>query len=474
MTLQIAFDNSYARLPDHFFTRQAPVPVATPSLVAVNRDLAAELGIDPDQLISADGIATLAGNSVPAGAEPLAQVYAAHQFGGWVPQLGDGRAVLLGEVVDLNGQRRDIQLKGAGRTPYSRNGDGRAWLGPVLREYLVSEAMFALGIPTTRALAAVTTGEPVQRETVLPGAVLTRVAASHIRVGTFQYFAARQDLAALQALVEHVIERHYPGVETPLELLDAVIDRQARLIAKWMAVGFIHGVMNTDNMAISGETIDYGPCAFMDRYHPDTVYSAIDQFGRYAYSRQPDIAVWNLAQFASCLLPLMGEKDAAIEAATASVHGFPALFGDAWLAEFRRKIALATAVEGDGTLIQRLLDIMAAGSADFTNTFRALADGEGVGLIDGEPYQAWFTDWQARRALEDSDGAVLMRAANPAYIPRNHRIEAVIEAAVAGDFSLFEQLHAVLKTPYADQPDKAEYRDLPEPGQEVQQTFCGT
>ncbi|MDH5799051.1 MAG: YdiU family protein, partial [Paracoccaceae bacterium] len=334
----IAFQNSFARLPERFFARQAPVPVHAPELVALNEPLACDLGIDPDWLRSPEGVAVLAGNTTPEGAEPLAQAYAGHQFGGWVPQLGDGRAVLLGEVVDAAGRRRDIQLKGSGRTPFSRNGDGRAWLGPVLREFLVSEAMAALGIPTTRSLAAVKTGELVQRESSLPGAVLTRVASSHIRVGTFQYFAARQDTEALQALTDHVIQRHYPNAGDALGLLRCVVAAQAGLVARWMGVGFIHGVMNTDNMSIAGETIDYGPCAFLDAYDPMKVFSSIDHFGRYAFSRQPDVAAWNLAQFASCLLPLMGEKDSAIQVATAAVHEFPALFEAAYLAEYRAKL----------------------------------------------------------------------------------------------------------------------------------------
>jgi len=474
MTLHIPFENTYADLPDHFFSRQAPVAVRQPLLVAVNAELARELGLDVSQLKGADGINMLAGNMVPAGAKPLAQVYAAHQFGGWVAQLGDGRAVLLGEIIDQNGQRRDIQLKGSGRTPYSRNGDGRAWLGPVLREYIVSEAMHGLGVPTTRALAAVTTGEAVQRETILPGAVLTRVAASHTRVGTFQYFAARQDVDALQKLTDYVIARHYPNATSPIELLDEVIRSQAGLIAKWMSVGFIHGVMNTDNMTISGETIDYGPCAFMDRYHPEKVFSSIDQFGRYAYCRQPDVAVWNLAQLASSLLPLMGKPNAAIEMATASVHQFPEIYADARLSEFRRKIGLTCNKETDRELIQTLLDIMAEKGTDFTNTFRSLAQGRGAGLIKGENYAKWFGDWQARLKLENGRADNLMLASNPAYIPRNHRIEAAIKSAVSGDFAPFETLHQVLKNPFDEQPDFMDYRQPPEPEEEVKRTFCGT
>ncbi len=470
--MRATFDNSYARLPGQFYARQDPVPVQAPRLVAVNRPLAEVLGIDPDTLTAE----ILAGNEVPRGAEPLTMAYAGHQFGGWVPQLGDGRAVLLGEVLAPDGRRFDIQLKGAGRTPWSRGGDGRAWLGPVLREYVVSEAMHALGIPTTRALAAVTTGATVQRERVLPGAILTRVAASHIRVGTFQYFAARQDGPALQALTGHVLARHYPDAKTALDLLQAVVAAQASLIAGWMSVGFIHGVMNTDNMAVSGETIDYGPCAFMDAYHPAQVFSSIDQFGRYAYQAQPDIAVWNLAQFASCLLPLMGpDQDAAIAEATAAVHAFPALYRAEWLRRFRAKIGLTGAEDGDEALIAGLLARMATSQADFTNTFRALADGEAAALItDPGAWDSWAPDWQARLAREPNDPAATMRAANPAYIPRNHRIEHMIEAAVAGDFSQFHNLNAVLSAPFDDLPDHAAYRRPPRPEERVLQTFCGT
>ena len=469
MSSDIPFDNSYGSLPERFFTRQPPSPVAQPSLIAVNADLARDLGIDPVWLNSDAGISVLAGNTVPKGADPLAQVYAGHQFGGWSAQLGDGRAVLLGEVIDQSGQRRDIQLKGAGRTPYSRGGDGRAWLGPVLREYIVSEAMFALGIPTTRALGAVQTGQQVFRESALPGAVLCRVAASHIRVGTFQYFAARQDTEALELLCSHVIARHYPNAGSPLELLDSVIAAQAGLIARWMGVGFIHGVMNTDNMTVSGETIDYGPCAFIDTYHPDTVFSSIDQFGRYAYSKQPEIAVWNLAQFASCLLPLMGESKAAITQATAAVHRFPELYQDARRALFARKIGLSDLQPGDDALIDGFLDGLSRSGADFTNAFRALsADRIPEGLAD------WGKDWRSRRDLETSDPFETMRRSNPAYIARNHRIEAAISAAVAGDFEPFHALNTVLGSPYQDQPEHAAYSAPPTADEVVKQTFCGT
>ena len=465
----IHFDNSYARLPANFFTRTAPTPVSDASLIALNTGLAARLGLDANWLESADGVAMLAGNALPSGSEPIAMAYAGHQFGGFVPQLGDGRAVLLGEVLAPDGMRFDIQLKGAGQTPFSRRGDGRAWLGPVLREYLVSEFMAAMGVPTTRALAAVTTGETVLRESALPGAVLTRVASSHIRVGTFEYFAVRGDIEALRALCDYVIARHYPHANGPLSLLDGVIARQAETIAQWMALGFIHGVMNTDNMAVSGETIDYGPCAFMDAYHPDTVFSSIDQMGRYRWSEQPQIAVWNLAQLATCLIPLMGEREAAIEAATRSVHAFPALYQAAWLRRFGEKLGLDARPE-DKALIERLLTLMAVQKADFTRVFAGLADGCGRGeFADPGAFDEWAVDWRARQP-----DAELMAHANPRRIPRNHRIEETISAAVDGDMSLFQQLLAALTHP---RDDRAEWDDLaskPLPTEIVHRTFCGT
>jgi serine/tyrosine/threonine adenylyltransferase len=479
MTIHIPFDNSYARLPGRFYARLAPTPVAKPGLVRVNAALARDLGIDPGALASAEGVAVLAGNHVPLGADPLAQAYAGHQFGGWVPQLGDGRAILLGEVLDSRGIRRDVQLKGAGRTPYSRMGDGRAWLGPVLREFVVSEAMHALGIPTTRALAAVTTGEIVLREAPLPGAVLTRVASSHIRVGTFQFFAARQDVEGLAALTEHVIARHYPQADGALGLLEAVIDRQARLVAQWMGVGFIHGVMNTDNTSVAGETIDYGPCAFMDTYQSAQVFSSIDHYGRYAYNRQPDVLVWNLAQFATALLPLMGDdRNAAIEAATEVVQGFADRFQAAWLDVFRAKIGLATAEDGDAELIQTLLTRMETLRADFTNTFRALgSDAARDAFLDPAGFDAWETEWRARLGREGAapgERVDAMARVNPAVIPRNHRVEEAIRAGVAGDFTPFHRLVGVLARPFDDQPEAADLRRPPAEDEVVRQTFCGT
>nr|WP_235855904.1 YdiU family protein [Mesobaculum littorinae] len=466
------FDNSYARLPDRFFARLAPTPVADPSLIRVNHALAQELGLDPAMLESPEGVSMLAGNSLPEGAEPLSQVYAGHQFGGWSPRLGDGRAILLGEVMDSAGRRRDIQLKGAGPTPFSRMGDGRAWLGPVLREYVVSEAMAALGIPTTRALAAVSTGEPVRRERALPGAVLTRVAASHIRVGTFQYFAARQDHAALETLVAHCIARHYPQAEGPLGLLDAVVQAQADLVARWLGVGFIHGVMNTDNCSIAGETIDYGPCAFMDAYHPGQVFSSIDQTGRYAYARQPEIAAWNLAQLATSLLSLIDpDQDRAIERASEVVNRFPARFAAAWLDVFRAKLGLSGAEEGDADLIQALMDRMAQGRADFTLTFAGLRDGSArAQFTDPEAFDRWSEAWGARRSRGMAPDEVWRRA-NPPVIPRNHRIEAVIAAALDEDFGPFHALVAATGDPWSAD---AVYALPPLQDEVVRQTFCGT
>jgi serine/tyrosine/threonine adenylyltransferase len=485
--MRIAFDNTYARLPERFYARVDPVPVARPRLVKLNRPLARELGIDADALETPEGAAIFAGSAVPEGAEPIAQAYAGHQFGGFVPQLGDGRAVLLGEVIDRNGARRDIQLKGSGPTPFSRMGDGRAAIGPVLREYLVSEAMAAMGIPTTRALAAATTGEPVHRETALPGAVVTRVAWSHIRVGTFQYFAVRQDVEAIRLLADHVIARHYPeageAARPYLALFETVISRQAELVAAWMAVGFIHGVMNTDNTSIAGETIDYGPCAFMDSYHPQTVFSSIDQMGRYAFANQPGIAQWNLARFAECLLPLLADdKDTAIAAAQEALAGFGPRFEAALNGRLARKIGLAELRAGDVELVRDLLAAMAENAADWTLTFRRLADAaEGKGdepvralFVDPTAFDAWAVRWRQRLATEV--GAVArMRAASPAFIPRNHRVEAVIQAAVASDdFGPFEELLGVVTHPFDEQPAKAHYAEPPAEHERVLQTFCGT
>jgi len=487
-----AFDNSYARLPDRFFARLRPTPVAAPRLVRLNKKLAWHLELDPGKLTEPDGVEILAGNRVPNGGEPLAMAYAGHQFGGFVPQLGDGRAILLGEVIDRDGVRRDIQLKGSGPTPFSRLGDGRAALGPVLREYIVSEAMAALGIPTTRALAAVATGEPVWREVPLPGAVLTRVASSHIRVGTFQFFAAQGDLDAIQRLADHVIARHYPeAVDAPNRyrtLLDLVISRQAALIARWMLVGFIHGVMNTDNMSIAGETIDYGPCAFMDTYHPGTVYSSIDNMGRYAYGNQPRVAHWNLTHLAETLLPLLAEdKDAAVKEAQEAIDAFTSGFETAYAAGLSRKLGLFQSRPDDLSLAQDLLGRMAHNGVDFTLIFRRLCDAatgpDGDAAVrnlfsDPSSFDDWAVRWRHRLAEEGGDAnerRTAMRAANPAFIPRNHLVEEAISAAVNdGNFAPFETLLTVLSTPYDDQPAFGCYVDPPRPDQVVHQTSCGT
>ena len=471
----IRFDNSYARLPQGFYTRTAPTPVRDPKLIALNRPLADRLGLDADWLAGPEGVQMLAGNALPDGAEPIAQAYAGHQFGGFSPQLGDGRAVLLGEVVTPDGARFDIQLKGAGPTPFSRRGDGRAWLGPVLREYLVSEFMAAFGIPTTRALAAVLTGETVIRETILPGAVLTRIAASHIRVGTFEFYAARGDRDRLRLLAEHVIARHYPQASGAADLLARVVEAQAATIAGWMGLGFIHGVMNTDNMSVSGETIDYGPCAFMDGYKPDQVFSSIDAQGRYAWNEQPNIAVWNLAQLASCLVPLMGDSDEAVAEATRIVHGFPALYQAQWLRVFAAKLGISAPRPQDRALVERLLTLMAAERADFTRCFAGLADGAARDeFLDRDAYDLWARDWQGRIA-ELPDAARVMARANPRRIPRNHRIEQAIAAARdQGDFSLFHRLDASLRDPFADRPEWDDLARAPMPDEIVQRTFCGT
>jgi uncharacterized protein YdiU (UPF0061 family) len=484
--------SSYANLPERFFARVAPTPVAAPDLIKFNHELAADLGIDIDGSEAISTAALFSGNVVPPGVEPIAMAYAGHQFGQFVPQLGDGRALLLGEVQDRAAVLRDIQLKGSGRTPYSRGGDGRAALGPVLREYLVSEAMHALGIPATRALAAVATGESVYREQALPGAILTRVAASFVRVGTFQYFAARGDSAAVRLLADYVIERLFPGARNDadpyLALLRAVTAAQAALIAGWMNVGFIHGVMNTDNMAISGETIDFGPCAFMDDYDPAKVFSSIDRSGRYAYGNQPQAAAWNLARFAETLLPVIDpEPKRAAELASEVIASFSVQFGEHWLAGLSRKIGLSTREADDARLLEELLEAMHRGQADFTLTFRALCDAAesaegdaGARALFAEPqqYDSWAQQWRARLAREAAEPrvrAAAMRAVNPVFIPRNHQIERVIAAATAGgDFGPFEELSAVLSQPYRTQSQFASYAAPPKPDERVLQTFCGT
>jgi uncharacterized protein YdiU (UPF0061 family) len=486
------FSNSYARLPPHFFARLAPTPAPKPHLIRFNDALASELGINAHGLDADELAAVFAGNVAPEGAEPIAMAYAAHQFGNFVPQLGDGRAILLGEVLDRNGERRDVQLKGAGRTPFSRRGDGRAALGPVLREYIVSEAMHALGIPTTRALAAVSTGEPVYRDRPLPGAVLTRVASSHIRVGTFQYFAARGDLEALERLSDYVIDRHFPALrqtERPrLSLLQAVVERQAFLIARWMQVGFIHGVMNTDNTALSGETIDFGPCAFLDTYDPATSFSAIDAFGRYAYANQPTIAQWNLARFAETLLPLLDPDPArAVELANSAVSGFASRYQEHWLGGMRVKLGLSGNDVGDLDLVHDLPKAMHENAADFTLTFRRLCAAAADERADANlrvlfanpgAYDIWAARWRSRTVTDErepSARAEAMRAVNPAFIPRNHLVEQALNAAIDdADFSPFADLMTVLSRPYADQPAFAEYANPPPADERVFRTFCGT
>jgi uncharacterized protein YdiU (UPF0061 family) len=485
------FDNTYARLPDRFFARVTPKPVRAPRIAKVNRALAELLGVDADRLESPEGAGVLAGNVVPEGADPVALAYAGHQFGVFVPQLGDGRAILLGEVVGRDGRRRDVQLKGSGRTPFSRGGDGRAALGPVLREYVVSEAMAHMGIPTTRSLAAVTTGEPVEREETLPGAVLTRVASSHLRVGTFQYFAVRRDREALDTLTSYAIGRHYPdvaGADNPaLAFLERVVVAQAELVASWLGVGFVHGVMNTDNCSIAGETIDYGPCAFLDEFDPGKKFSSIDHGGRYAFGNQPRIAGWNVARLAETILPLFSDdEERAVRLATGAVDRFAAAFEAAYARVLRRKIGLSTERAEDVALADDLLARLAAGATDFTVFFRRLcacaagpeADADAAALFaDPGAFNDWALAWRRRLSEEDmspEERAAAMRNSNPAFIPRNHRIEQAIRAAVDGDFALFDRLVRVLTRPFEDQPEDADLAEPPAPGERVRATFCGT
>ncbi|OOE00019.1 hypothetical protein BO219_13855 [Anoxybacillus kestanbolensis] len=474
------FDNSYARLPERFFTRMRPTPVRDPKLVVLNRSLAEELGLNREALASEEGVAVFAGNRVPDGAEPLAQAYAGHQFG-YFNMLGDGRAILLGEHVTPSGERVDIQLKGSGRTPYSRGGDGRAALGPMLREYIISEAMHALGIPTTRSLAVVTTGEVVMRETELPGAILTRVAASHVRVGTFQYAARFLSKEELQALADYAIKRHYPNGEHASNryvfLLEEVMKKQAALVAKWQLVGFIHGVMNTDNMTISGETIDYGPCAFMDVYDLKTVFSSIDTQGRYAYGNQPYIAGWNIARFAESVLPLLhDEEEKAIEIAQKVIEQFPALYETYWLQGMRAKLGLWTEEAKDKKLIGELLHLMYTHRLDYTNTFRALTLEEWH--FCEQELRDWYTRWQqriARQGVTKDEVYERMRQNNPAIIPRNYRVEEALTAAVErGDYTVMEQLLHALQHPYAYTKEQEQYAIPPEPSDRPYRTFCGT
>lgn len=478
------FDNSYRRLPPFFYSEQTPAKVSSPKIVMFNNRLAEKLGLHAESLHSDEGAEIFSGNRLPDGAEPIAQAYAGHQFG-YFTMLGDGRAILLGEQITPDGERFDIQLKGAGRTRYSRGGDGRAALGPMLREYLISEAMHALGIPTTRSLAVVVTGDPVYRETVLPGAVLTRVASSHLRVGTFEYAAQWGNDDDLKQLADYAIKRHDPDLinhdERYLSFLYRVIERQARLIAKWQLVGFVHGVMNTDNMTISGETIDYGPCAFMDMYDPATVFSSIDRSGRYRYGNQPGIGQWNLTRFAETLLPLLHEEqDQAIELAKKALAYYADEYYRHWLNGMRAKLGLFEEKSQDENLIKTLLDLMEKYRADYTNTFKALTferfdDSE---LFESAEFREWHNEWQKRLQQEQkpaSDVQELMKKHNPAVIPRNHRVEEALEAAVEKeDFAVMQKLLNVLSSPYAHTAEQEEYAALPEPSHYPYITYCGT
>ncbi|MGI4851100.1 MAG: protein adenylyltransferase SelO [Janthinobacterium lividum] len=489
--LKINFDNSYAQLPERFYERIHPTPVKAPHLIALNKALLNDLGINLEALDEAEIAAVFSGNVIPEGADPIALAYAGHQFGHFVPQLGDGRAILLGEIIDTFGNRCDLQLKGSGQTRFSRRGDGRASLGPVMREYIISEAMHALGISTTRSLAMVKTDDWVIRETMLPEAILTRVAASHVRVGTFEFFAARHDVEALKILADYAILRHYPDIQTAVNpyqtFLQSVLERQATLMAKWMSVGFVHGVMNTDNTSISGETIDYGPCAFMESYDPETVFSSIDRHGRYAYGNQSHIAQWNMNSLATCLLPLLDQdQKKAVIIAEDIIGSFPSLFKDIWHNLMKAKIGLTQAHQDDFSLIEQLLTLMKKYHADFTLSFRYLAEAIKASndynfkalFSNGSEIDQWLQSW--RRRLSQETKSLLniaqdMNTLNPAFIPRNHRIEQAIRAATTqNDFSKMEQLNLFLSQPYQDQPDHVDYMNPATPAERVYQTFCGT
>ncbi len=465
--LIIPFNNTYTKLPEHFFSRQAPTPVTEPLTIAWNTSLASSLNI------RGENVDVFSGNIIPDGAEPIAQLYCGHQFGSFNPQLGDGRAILLGEVIGQNGKRHDIQLKGSGPTKYSRMGDGRAWLGPVLREYLISEAMHKLRIPTTRALAAVGTGELVYREQGgLPGAILTRTASSHLRVGTFQVFAHRGDTEALQVLTDYAISRHYPQANDPMEFLSAVCSAHVELVTSWMSVGFIHGVMNTDNCTISGETIDYGPCAFMDAYDEMRVFSSIDKTGRYAYGNQSRITIWNMAQLATAIIQLYDDKEAALEQATAIIHTLPDKIQSAWLRRFSAKIGISDTQPEDRDLIEELLRLMEADGVDFTNIFHALKDDQASKLFkDRDGFGIWKKKWSLRKG---SDAEAIMTLANPQIIPRNHQIEAMINAALAGDMKPFENLQEALSSPFNLPEDLNYLCREPKNTEIISATFCGT
>ncbi|QWG34495.1 protein adenylyltransferase SelO [Bacillus mycoides] len=477
-------ESSYTDLPKSFFTEIPPTPVHSPELIKLNNSLAISLGFNPEELKKDAEIAILAGNTIPKGAHPLAQAYAGHQFGHF-NMLGDGRALLIGEQITPSGERFDIQLKGSGPTPYSRRGDGRAALGPMLREYIISEAMYALDIPTTRSLAVVLTGEPIYRETKLPGAILTRIASSHIRVGTFQYAAARGSIEDLKALADYTIKRHYPEIESTenpyVSLLQEVIKKQASLIAKWQLVGFIHGVMNTDNITISGETIDYGPCAFMDSYDQGTVFSSIDTQGRYAYGNQPYMAAWDLARLAESLMPILHEdEEAALKIAQDEISKFSVQYENNWFLGMKKKLGLFSNEEQDQSLIEKLLKAMEKYKADYTNTFRALTDTtlENAPLFESPEFKEWYELWQSRleRQKESQDDAYkLMKNNNPVIIPRNHRVEEALEAAVKdGDYSVMEKLLQALANPYEYSQEQADYCTPPVPSNRPYRTFCGT
>jgi serine/tyrosine/threonine adenylyltransferase len=489
-----AFDNSFVRELPGLYEPWRAAEVPQPRLLVLTEDLAAELGADPAALRAPDGVSALVGNAVPEGAQPVAMAYAGHQFGGFVPRLGDGRALLLGEVVDRRGRRRDLHLKGSGRTPFARGGDGKAPLGPMLREYVIGEAMHALGVPTTRALSVVATGEQVRRETPLPGAVLCRVAASHLRVGTFEYAAVHGGPDAVRRLADYAIARHHPqaaDADDPyLALLEAVVEAQAALVARWMLVGFVHGVMNTDNTTISGETIDYGPCAFMEALDPATVFSSIDHGGRYAYGNQPRIVQWNLARLAEALLPVLGadrgadrgaDQDAAVAAATAVLESFPQRYGRYWAGGLRAKLGLPEGEPGDDAVIDELLGLLQAQRVDFTSSFRALSaalrgDEEPLRALvtDPAPFAAWLPRWRERVAGEPAAVAAAMDRVNPVYVPRNQKVEDALDAAVAGDLDPLHRLMDALSRPFDERPGLAEYAAPAPPSCGPFRTFCGT
>ncbi|PCJ96619.1 MAG: hypothetical protein COA45_10945 [Zetaproteobacteria bacterium] len=487
---KIPFDNSYARLPEVFFALVQPEKAPDPAWIRVNTELADFLELDRDWILSEEGLAMFSGKALPKEAKPIAMAYAGHQFGGWVPRLGDGRALLLGEVIAQDGMRHDIQLKGAGKTPFSRAGDGKSALGPVLREYIVSEAIAALGVPTTRALAAVTTGETVHRDSIQPGAVLTRVAQSHVRIGTFQYFSACGDEKAVKTLADYVIDRHYPEVKqhaNPYKaLLKEIVERQAVLIAQWMSFGFIHGVMNTDNMQVVGETIDYGPCAFMDEYHPQKVFSSIDRQGRYSWMNQPTIAQWNLARLAETLLFLLAEdQDQAVKEAEGALGAFNDKFSERFSNVFSQKLGLQWSGEEHRDFIENTLSVMAESEVDFTLFFRHLtcvAGGESEKVLrslfnDPTDCDKWLKTWRIYLTKDNWDQerrVAVMRRKNPIFIPRNHRIEDAIQAAQKGDYKPFNLLVDILKNPFTEQPENAELEKAPTPEEVVHHTFCGT